>query len=244
MSNLVHRVLVIFCLLGTVLSLSSCGLEKTGPIKDTLRINLGSEPPSIDWHIGTDNTSYDVVSNLMVGLAQFRNDLSCAPACAEKWEILDGGKRYVFHLRHDAKWSDGKPVLSKDFQYAWRRLLNPATGAPYAFFLYDVENAYDYNTGKIKDVSLLGINCPDDYTLEVRLKKPASYFINLTAMCAMFPMREDIVEKFGNRWTDPDHMVVNGPFVMKSWKHEYKIELASNPLFFEGEPKTKCIRMF
>ena len=226
------------------LSLSACSVQRAGPLKDTLRVNIGSEPPSLDWHVCTDNTSFDVLSNMMVGLTQFRNDLSCVPGCAKSWDILDGGKKYVFHLRDDAKWSDGKPVVAGDFEYAWKRLLDPQTAAPYAFFLYDVENAFDFNTGKIKDASKIGISCPDDHTLEVRLRKPVSYFTNLAALVSTYPLRKDIVEKYGNRWTEPENIIVNGPFVPKDWKHEYKIELVANPLFFEGEPKVKRIQMF
>lgn len=224
-------------------SLSACGVHR-GPEKDTMRVNLGSEPPGLDWHINTDNTSFDVTCNLMVGLTQYKNDLRIEPSCASSWEILDGGKRYIFHLRKDAKWSDGKPVLAGDFDYAWRRLLNPDTAAPYAFFLYDIKNAFEYNTGALKDPSKLGFRCIDDHTIEVTLKKPASYFLTLTAICASFPMRKDIIDKYGNRWTDPGHMVVNGPFCLKSWKHEYKIELEANPLYIGGEPKLKKIKMF
>lgn len=209
-----------------------------------MRINLGAEPPGLDWHVNTDNTSFDVVCNMMVGLTQYRNDLSVEPSIAEKWEILDNGKRYVFHLRKDAKWSDGKPVVAQDFDYAWRRLLNPETAAPYAFFLYDIDNAFEYNTGVIKDESKLGIRVIDDATIEVRLKKPASYFLTLTAICAAFPMRKDIIDKYGKTWTDVGHMVVNGPFKLHDWMHEYKIELVSNPLYIGGEPKIKKIKMF
>lgn len=225
-------------------SLSGCAQENRGPEPNTLRINLGAEPPGLDWHVNTDNTSFDVVCNMMVGLTQYKNDLSIAPSCAESWEILDGGKRYIFHLRKDAKWSDGKIVRSQDFDYAWRRLLNPQTAAPYAFFLYDIDKAFEYNTGLIKDESLLGIKCIDESTLEVRLKKPASYFLCLMAICASFPARQDIIEKYGARWTEPANMVVNGPFKLHDWKHEYKIELVSNPLYVGGETKIKKIKMF
>lgn len=239
-----QSIIAIVLLMSFSLSVSACGGVKPGPLKDTLRVNLGSEPPSLDWHVSTDNNSFDVIGNLMVGLTRFRNDLSLAPACAESWDILDAGKRYIFHLRKDAKWSDGKPVVSQDFLNSWRRLLNPETAAPYAFFLYEIENAYDYNTGKLKDVNELGMSCPDEHTFEVRLRKPASYFLNLTAMCALLPVRADLIEQHGNRWTDPKNMVVNGPFLLKYWKHEYKIELEANPTFFEGAPKVKYLQMF
>ncbi|HMO23005.1 MAG TPA: ABC transporter substrate-binding protein, partial [Candidatus Melainabacteria bacterium] len=113
---------------------------------DTLRMNLGNEPPSLDWHTTTDSTSFDVIANIMNGL----------PALASSWEIEEDGKRYVFHLREDIFWSDGKPVTAMDFVFAWRRLQDPDTGASYATFLYDIENAYEINTGRIKDLNSLG----------------------------------------------------------------------------------------
>src|SRR5271170_232217 len=128
-------VLVVFSL-----CLSSCSI-RGGMVKDTLRMNLGSEPTSLDWELTTDSNSFDVVVNLMTGLTKYSDTLQCVPGCADKWEVLDGGKHYIFHLRKDALWTDGKPVVAGDFEYAWKRLLNPQTGSPYAFFLYDIENA-------------------------------------------------------------------------------------------------------
>lgn len=229
-----------------VLTLLTSACTRTGKRYEpnTLRINIANEPPSLDWHVSTDSTSFDVVSNVMIGLTQYKNDLSCAPACAEHWEISKDGKTYTFHLRHDVKWSDGKKLIARDFEYAWHRILDPATAAPYAFFLYDIENAYEYNTGTLKDFAKVGVKAVDNYTLVVKLKNPASYFINLTAICPSYPQRQDIIEKFGNRWTDAGNMVTNGPFLLKDWIHEYKIELAANPNFFEGKPQVETLKMF
>ncbi len=207
-------------------------------------MNIGAEPPSLDWSVTTDSTSFDVISNLMVGLTQYTANLSCAPACASSWEITDGGRCYVFHLRQDARWSDGQPVTAYDFEYAWKRLLTPKTAAQYAFFFYDIVGAFEFNTGTLKDASKVGVMATDPHTLVVRLKKPAAYFIYLTAFCPSFPQRKDIIERWGDRWTDPEHIVTNGPFRLSTWKHEYKIELSANPLFFEGEPAIKRIKMF
>jgi oligopeptide transport system substrate-binding protein len=207
-------------------------------------MNLGAEPPSLDWVVTTDSTSFDVVSNLMVGLTRYTDKLACRPACASSWEVLEAGKRYVFHLRPDIKWSDGKQLVAADFVYAWRRMLNPATAAQYAYFLYPIENAFEYNTGKLKDPSQVGVRAIDDLTLEVRLKRPAAYFIYLTAFCTSLPQRQDVVERFGDRWTEPGQIVTNGAFVLKEWQHEYKIVLAANPLYFDGEPAVKKIKMF
>lgn len=236
--------LSIMLLLSVVAGTAGCSLSKTRYEPNTLRINIANEPPSLDWHVSTDSTSFDVVSNLMIGLTQYKSDLSCAPACAKSWEISADGKHYVFHLRDDVKWSDGKPLKARDFEYAWQRMLNPATGAPYAFFLYDIENAYEYNTGAIKDFSKVGVKATDDHTLEVKLKKAASYFINLTAICPSYPQRQDVIEKYGNRWTEAGKMVTNGPFLLKDWMHEYKIELSANPSFFEGKTKIDTLKMF
>ncbi len=226
------------------LTLASCSGTSKGLEPGTLRVNLGAEPPGLDWDVATDSTSFDVVSNLMVGLTEYTPQLTCKPACAASWDVLDGGKRYLFHLRKDVRWTDGKPVTAKDFEYAWQRLLDPQTGASYAYLFYDLVNAYEFNTGQIKDAGSVGVKALDDYTFEVRLRKPIAYFIYLTAICPSYPMRRDVIEKWGNRWTEPDNIVTNGPFQLKKWAHEYKIELASNPLYFDGAPKVKRIKMF
>jgi oligopeptide transport system substrate-binding protein len=234
----------LFVIIGITLSLFGCQAGERRFEPQTLRINISAEPPSLDWVITTDSTSFDVISNLMVGLTRYTQKLTCAPACAESWEVLNGGTLYRFHIRPNALWTDGKPVTAYDFEYAWRRLLNPKTGAQYAYFLYDIKNAFAYNTGALKDEAQLGIRCPDRLTFEVELAKPAAYFIYLTAFCPSYPERQDIVEKWGNHWTDPEHLVSNGPFVLSKWEHEYKIELKSNPRFYGGEPPVHTLKMF
>jgi oligopeptide transport system substrate-binding protein len=211
---------------------------------DTLRINIGAEPPSLDWATTTDSTSFDVIANVMVGLTRYKADLSVGPGCAEKWEILDGGRRYLFHLRPNMLWSDGRPVEAYDFEYAWKRLLDPRTAAQYAYFLYDLENAFEFNTNRLKEAGKVGVRALDSHTLEVRLKRPAAYFIYLTAFCPTYPQRRDLIEKWPNSWTEPGHLVGNGPFILSKWEHEYKIELRANPLFVEGKPSLHKLKMF
>lgn len=226
-----------------VVSLTGCSRQADYE-PGCLRMNLGAEPPSLDWHVSVDSTSFDVVSNLMVGLTQYDNQLRCQPACAVSWEVLQGGRHYRFHLRPDVRWSDGRLVTARDFEYAWKRLLNPQTAAQYAYFLYDIENAFEYNTGKIKDAALVGVKAADAQTLDVYLKNPAAYFLYLTAFCPTYPQRQDVVERWQSAWTEPEHMVTNGPFKLSKWEHEYKIELLANPLFFEGEPRLQKLKLF
>ncbi|MBU6453018.1 MAG: peptide ABC transporter substrate-binding protein [Cyanobacteria bacterium REEB67] len=250
-------------LLSALLVLTACGATallsgcagKGKPLYEpgVLRANLGTEPPGLDWHTATDSTSFDVISNLMIGLTAYTNDLKCVPSCAESWDVLDGGKRFVFHIRKNLIWADGKPLTAYDFEYAWKRLLDPNTAAQYAFFLYDIVGAREFNTGKdIKGVAIsatnpappLGIKAIDAATFEVKLNKPAAYFIYLTSVCASFPMRKDMIEKYGDRWTEPGNLISNGPFKLSKWQHEYKMELTANENFWQGPPKLKAIKMF
>ncbi|MBP7863087.1 peptide ABC transporter substrate-binding protein [bacterium] len=199
-----------------------------------------------------DMISFEVIGNIMSGLTQYSNSaestvgskLTCQAACAKSWEVLDGGTRYVFHLRDDIFWSDGKKLTAKDFEYAWQRLIDPVTGAAYAHFLYDVTNAREINQGQIKDLNQLGAKALDDLTFEVRLNKPAAYFIYLTAGPTTYPLRKDIVDAHPGRWTEPSNIVTNGAFKLDSWQHEYKIDLVANDKFFLGRPKIDKIKMF
>ena len=132
-----------------------------------IRVNLGTEPPSLDWSIATDHVSFNVIANLMVGLTEFDKDLKPAPVIAKSWELSDGGKKIVFKLRDDVQWSDGKKVRAQDFEYSWKRLLDPKTASQYAYILFDIVNAAEYAQGKLKDPAQVGVKAADDQTLVV-----------------------------------------------------------------------------
>ena len=211
---------------------------------DTLqvfRMPISNEPPTLDWTLATDSVSFDILTNIMEGLTQYDSNMEPIPAIAERWETSDNGKVVTYYLRDDVLWTDGQPVKASDFEYSWKRLLNPATGAQYAYFLFDIENAYEYNSGKITDFSKVGVSAKSEFVLEVRLKKPVVYFPSITTFMVTFPQRRDIVEKFENHWTDPDKIVTNGPFKLSEWKHEYKLELTANNEFYEGRPPLDMI---
>lgn len=206
------------------------------------RLNLGTEPPTLDWSRATDIVSFDVINSLMVGLTRLGDQLTPEPMLARSWQILDGGKTIVFHLRSDALWSDGKKVRAQDFEYSWKRLLDPETASEYAYLLFDIVHAEAYNQGRA-DATHLGIRALDEETLEVSLVEPAPYFLALTSFEVTFPQRRDVIETHGSRWTDPEHIVTNGPFLLESWKHESEIRLKPNPRFFLGTPAINGIRM-
>lgn len=214
----------------------SCSSEQKAPLEKEIRLSLATEPPTLDWNLATDNVSYQILNQLMEGLTQYDDNLKPIPAVAKSWEIFDNGKTYLFHLNKNYKWSDGKPVTAHDFRYSWLRLLNPKTAAEYAYFLFDIEGAREFNSGKLKDETRVGVEVVDDFTLKVTLNKPIVFFPAITTFMVTFPLRKDIVEKEGDRWTDPQNMVTCGPFVLRKWWHEYRLILKPNP-FYGGTPK-------
>jgi oligopeptide transport system substrate-binding protein len=216
----------------------------SGGADNHFRVNLATEPPSLDWSLATDHVSFNVIANLMVGLTEFDKDLKPAPVIAKSWDILEGGKKIVFHLRDDVQWSDGTKVRAQDFEYSWKRLLNPKTASEYAYILFDLVNAQEFHEGKTTDPAAVGVEALDDVTLAVRLRHAASYFLAITTFEVTFPERQDVIEKFDSRWTDPQNIVTNGPFLLSSWKHENEIELRANPKFFRGKPAMETVTMF
>jgi oligopeptide transport system substrate-binding protein len=222
---------------------SGCKSTPQGSDKH-FRVNLGTEPPSLDWSLATDHVSFNVIANLMVGLTEFDKNLKPAPVIANSLEVLDGGRRIVFRLRNDVEWSDGKKVRAQDFEYSWKRLLDPKTASQYAYILFDIVNAQEYNEGKLKDPSAVGVRAQDDQTLIVNLRHPASYFLAITTFEVTYPQRQDIIEKFGSRWTEPGNIVTNGPFRLTAWKHENEIELTANAKYFRGKPAIDRVTMY
>jgi len=210
--------------------------RRQGGAGDVFRFNLETEPPSLDWSVATDNASIMVLNNIMEGLTRYNQDLAAEPAIAERWEVSPDGKKYTFYIRPDARWSDGKPVTAQDFVDSWQRLLNPATAAEYAYFLYLVKNAKEINSGEIKDLNRLGATAPDERTLEVELIHPAVYFPVIVTFMVTFPIRKDLAEKYPDSWTEPGRIITNGAFVPTSWRHEYKVVLEPNPHYWDKKP--------
>lgn len=139
------------------------------------------------------------------------------PGIAESWDESEDGLTYTFHLRKDAKWSDGEPITAADFEYSWKRLVNPETASPYAFIGDCLKNGQAIEQGNM-DVEELGVKAVDDTTLEVTLEHPTSYFLSLIGSSGQFaPLRQDIVEKYGTDFAaTSEKNVYSGPFVMTS----------------------------
>ena len=240
---LLRLVLAILALTG-ICKIVGCSGEPSAVEHNTLRIAVTTEPPTLDWSLATDGVSFNVLTNIMEGLTQYNDQLEPIPAIAKRWEFSENGRVITFYLRDDVKWTDGQPVTAQQFEYSWKRLLNPDTAAQYAYFLFDVENAAEYNAGTIKDAAQVGVKALSPTVLQVRLKRPVSYFPSLTTFIVTFPQRRDVIEQHGDHWTDPEHIVTNGPFTLDQWHHEYKLVLQSNPDYFDTPPGLDRIIMY
>ena len=136
-----------FCLPVALLLLIGCS-PTASTDHSVFRMSIKNEPPTLDWTLATDSVSFTILTNLMEGLTQYDAELNPQPAIAKKWEYSEDGKTITFFLRNDVYWTDGKPVTAGDFEYSWKRLLAPETTAQYAYFLFDIENASQYNSGE------------------------------------------------------------------------------------------------
>lgn len=225
-------------LLGALVLLFSACSKKQGTNvsqkEKILVINNYAEPEYLDPALTTDDASSHIVDQIFEGLTDFNpKTLEPIPAVAEKWEISKDGKVYTFHLRKEAKWSDGSPVTAHDFVYSWQRVLDPKTAARYAYQLFYVKNGEEINNGSIKDLNALGARALDDYTLQVELKNPTPYFLSLAAWYTLRPVKKEVVEKFDRRWTRPENMVSNGYFKLVEWTPQKRVVLEPNPHYWD-----------
>jgi oligopeptide transport system substrate-binding protein len=193
---------------------------------------LKAEPPQLDSTKAADMQSYFVIGHTQEGLVTTGPKGELVPGVAERWKVDENGG--TFHLRRNARWSDGKPVTAHDFVFAWRRVADPATASEYAFILYPLKNGEAVNRGKAP-LESLGVKALDDYTLKVELERPCPYFLGLTAMGVYCPLREDFVRARGARYAaEAADLLANGPFLLKEWVHGARIVLERNPTYWNA----------
>ena len=202
--------------------------------KQTLVRNNGSEVQSLDPHKIEGVPESNINRDLFEGLLISDVDGKPSPGVAEKWENKDF-KVWTFHLRKDAKWSDGTPVTAEDFVYSWQRLANPNTASPYASYLQygHIANIDDIIAGK-KPITDLGVKALDDHTFEVTLSEPVPYFYKLLVHSSVSPVPRAAVEKFGEKWTQPANIVTNGAYKLKDWVVNERIVLERNTNYWDN----------
>jgi ABC-type oligopeptide transport system substrate-binding subunit/class 3 adenylate cyclase len=195
------------------------------PAPHALRLHW-VDPPTLDPGLAGDSASAVIIEQLFSGLVSYTPELSIVPDVAARWEVFDDGRRYLFHLRPDVRWSDGVPVTAGDFEYAWRRLLDPVSASPLAGNAYVIKGAQAFHEGQSRD---LGVRALDNATLEVELQGPTGYFLHLLACVGAYPVPRHVVEARGTSWADGNGLVGNGPFTVASWQPGESLVLERNP---------------
>lgn len=202
--------------------------------EQVLHRRLAMSPRTIDPSLATGVPAFNVVQDLFEGLLTLSPDGKLVPGTASSWDISDDGKTYVFHLRPSARWSNGKPVTAGDFVYAWRRLVDPMTGAQYADALSPVVNASAIIDGKMPPAKL-GVEAVDEHTFKVQLVKPTPYFLTMLYNQYLMPLYQPAISKWGDAWTKPEHIVSNGAFKLTDWVINGHLTLEKNPYYWDAQ---------
>ncbi|MGJ0577627.1 ABC transporter substrate-binding protein [Xenorhabdus bovienii] len=203
--------------------------------KQEITRNNFSEPVSLDPHKSDSSSEFDILRDFFERMVAIDKKDKIIPALAERWETNDN-KTWVFHLRKGIKWSDGSLITAHDVVFSWRRMVTPDTISPYGSYLVQatVVNAYDVLSGKKKPEEL-GVKALDDATIEVILGRPKADLLQMMAHPVMSPISENVVKKYGNKWTQPEFFVSNGPFKLSEWIVNEKIVGVRNPYYWDDK---------
>lgn len=213
-----------FCLLSAIIPASAGGVLHRG--------NIG-EPDSLDPHLTTSGYAGNIIFEMFMGLTTVDAFANVVPGAAESWTISEDGKTYVFTLRDGMQWSDGRPVTAHDFEFAFKRILNPETASRSAPMLYVIENARPINGGRLP-VDNLAVTALDDQTLEINLEAPTPFFLELIVHRG-FPVPRWALEEHGREWTRPQNIVVNGAFILDEWIPQTSLKVVRNPSFYAAD---------
>lgn len=199
---------------------------------------LDADVEDLDPHIVTGLAEGAVLNALFEPLARIDPEtLRPVPALAERWEVSADGLTYTFHLRADARWSNGDPLTAADVRESWRRVLTPTLGAPYAYQFFCIRGAQEFLKGATTDFGTVGVAASDDRTLEVRLARPTTFFLGLVTQPLWAPVHLRSIAasgdpyRRGNPWTRPGRLVSNGPFRLAEWMPNQRLTVEKSPAF-------------
>jgi oligopeptide transport system substrate-binding protein len=214
---------------------AGCG-QPAGPASDgnVFTLNNTSEPETLDPALMTGLPDLTIADGLFEGLVTLHpRTLHPQPGIADTWDVSPDGLTYAFHLR-PARWSNGEPLTAADFVYSWQRVLDRKTASQYAYQLFYVKGARDFNAGRLDDFSQVGVKALDEHTLRVELTKPTPYFLELCAFATLSPVHRKTIETHGDKWTRPGHLVGSGPFTLAEWKPQQHVLLKKNPHYWDA----------
>jgi oligopeptide transport system substrate-binding protein len=186
------------------------------PAPHPFRGLFGGPPTSLDPSQSYDAFSGWCINQFFSGLVQLTAEDELLPDMAQSWEVLEEGRKYIFHLRDDVVWSDDTPVTAADFEYAWKRTLHPINEKGLFEILFDINNAKEYKEGLLDDPGAVGVKAVDEYTLVVDLESPSNCFLQILASPISKPVPSHVVGRLGESWSEPENIVTNGPFRLKS----------------------------
>ncbi|MEC4594781.1 MULTISPECIES: peptide ABC transporter substrate-binding protein [Nitrospirillum] len=204
----------------------------TPPAKTLVR-SLGGTPVTLDPQRADLSSESLVIDDLLEGLLAPDGRGGARPALAESWTVSPDGRIYTFKLRADAKWSDGTAVTADDFVFSWRRLADPRTAAPYAYYMWIVVNGEAITRGTIKDVSRLGVTALDATTFQVELVRPTAYFLAMLQHQALFAVQKASVQAHGDAFTEPGRYVSSGAYVLAENVPRDHLTLVRNPAYYD-----------
>jgi ABC-type oligopeptide transport system substrate-binding subunit len=202
-----------------------------------LRVANMAEPETLDPHRASTVPEHNILLNLFEGLMVLDPGGNVAPGAAESFSISEDGLTYTFRLRDNAKWSNGEPVTAGDFVYSLRRIEDPKTRSQYAEVLYPIKNAQEVNTGKVA-LAELGVAAPDARTVEITLKAPTPYFLQLLTHTSSLPVNEKMVARFADEWLKPGNMVSNGAYMLNDAKPNSHVRIVKNPKYWDAAKVT------
>ena len=237
-----------FLLLASMALLAGCSRPKTltpveqGNRDGVLHLGNGAEPRELDPQVVTGIPESNIVRALYQPLVDYDDhDLHPVPGVAQSWEVSTDGLTYTFHLRPEAVWSNGTPLVAADFVNSWKRVLSPKLGAEFSYFLWPLKNARPYNEGTLTDFTQVGVHAPDEHTLRVELEHPAPYLLNSMAGRTWYPVYLPGVEKTGaldernnQAWTLPANFVGNGAFTLAEWTVGKRIVVQKNGRYWDA----------
>ncbi len=214
--------------------------EKISPfysVEDiTLRLPVEGIIPTVDPGHTEESISIEVTEQLFLGLTDLDpKTYQAVPELAQSWTVSEDGKTYIFKMRRDAVWTDGSPVTAHDVVWAVRRNIRPETKCFYAFMLFTLKNAEAVSRGDIKDVSQIGVQAADDFTVEFTLEHPAAYFPAMAGLWPYRPLPSKTVETYGEQWTDPRNIQSNGSYKIAAWEKDIVMVLRKNPAYYDAE---------
>lgn len=203
-----------------------------------------TEPTMLDPGLVGDFTTLQYWQLLWEGLVGRDKDNHIVGRGAESYTISDDGTVFTFKLRREAKFSDGSPITARDYEWTLKRNLDPANGSKYSHSLYPLKNAAPFSKGQIQDRDAVGAKALDDYTLQLTTERPAPYLIPLIAATwTLFPLKREVLEKYGDKWTEAGNIVTNGPFMVQSWKHDQEMVLVPNPHYWGTKPTLQQVTL-